>query len=95
MAKYIERDVVDKVIDTARKMYLNDFGAVEVVQQIKSKLCNIPNADVKPVKRGIWIDVPTDTYSNWYKCSNCKYTDTKKFNFCPICGVDLRGENDA
>ena len=55
MADYIEREVVDKVIDTARKMYLNDYGAVEVVQQIKSKMCNMPNADKQPVDR--WISV--------------------------------------
>ena len=58
MAEYIEREVVDKVIDTARKMYLNDFGAVEVVHQIKSKLCNMPNADVQPVDR--WINAQTN-----------------------------------
>ena len=56
MAKYIERDVVDKVIETARKMYLNDFGAVEVIQQIKSKLYNMPNADVQPVNQWISVD---------------------------------------
>ena len=54
MADYIEREVVDKVIDTERKMYLNDYGAVEVVQQIKSKLCNMPNADVQPVRK--WVN---------------------------------------
>ena len=72
MAEYIDKEVVDKVIDTARKMYLNDYGAVEVVQQIKSKLYNMPNADVQPIKHGRW-----ETWGyvfhgiEWKRCSMC------------------------
>ena len=100
MKEYIEREVVDKVIETARKMYLNDFGAVEVVHQIKSKLCNMPNADVQPIIHAKWILFDRDSVGRAFYCSNCrKVTTTDDFEdtpldrdeyFCMRCGADMR-----
>ena len=91
MAEYIEREVVDKVIETARKMYLNDFGAVEVVQQIKSKLCNMPNADVQPIVYAHkTINVGRRSY-----CSNCGELAIME-NFCSKCGAKVEdGEQNG
>ena len=80
MTEYIEREVVDKVIETARKMYLNDFGAVEVVQQIKSKLYNMPNADVQPIvycKDCKYAQNPNDSmvYCTYFECGTMSQSD--------------------
>ena len=45
-------------------------------------------------RKGKWIeDSPLVK-----KCSKCGYHDfdwkTKNYNFCPNCGVDMRGENE-
>ena len=98
MAEYIEREVVDKVIDNARKMYLNDFGAVEVVQQIKSKLCNMPNADVQPINQCKMIPHEPDCrgYTDTFFCTNCQLHIHLGFigqryggNYCIECGAEV------
>ena len=48
-----------------------------------------PAADVQPVIHAAWIETTPNDYYEWYKCSNCKYTDTKKFNYCPKCGAKM------
>ena len=46
-------------------------------------------ADVQPVIHAAWIETTPNDYYEWYKCSNCKYTDTKKFNYFPKCGAKM------
>ena len=55
MAEYIDRALVDKAIEIVGKIFSNDFGAVEAIQQIKVRLHNTPSADVQPIDR--WISV--------------------------------------
>lgn len=46
-------------------------------------VAEIPTADVVERKKGNWI----------YSCSVCNYySGTKRTNFCPNCGADMRGE---
>ena len=52
-------------------------------------ICDIPAADVQPVIHAAWINTTPDDFYEWYKCSNCKYTDTKNFNYCPKCGAKM------
>lgn len=68
-------------------------------------LRSLPVADVKPVVRGEWIAYPECLkYPNAYSddhivCSVCEEcfsildNDCERFNFCPNCGADMRGEN--
>lgn len=42
-------------------------------------------------KKGKWIYTPTEPLG--YICSECK-NGCCKFNFCPNCGADMRGESD-
>ena len=63
--------------------------------------------DVKPVVRGEWVGYPECMkYPNAYAdhhvvCSACEEcfsvldNDTERFNFCPHCGSDMRGEKDG
>jgi hypothetical protein len=54
-----------------------------------------PNGAVRKTvehKRGYWMD--TREFCGDYMCSNCDALyGTNKFNFCPNCGADMRGEN--
>ena len=40
-------------------------------------------------KKGEW----SDGY-RWQRCSLCKQTGKKSWNYCPNCGADMRGEKD-
>ena len=65
MAEYIDRALVDKAIEIVGKIFSNDFGAVEAIQQIKTRLHNTPSADVQPIDRWISIeDSLPEPYSN-------------------------------
>ena len=51
-------------------------------------------------KRGKWIDAHDGTFYWFRQCNNCGFEredcDCKKdTNFCPNCGADMRGEQDA
>jgi hypothetical protein len=49
-------------------------------------------ADVNARKHGKWLD--TREFCGDYMCSNCEALyGTNKFNFCPNCGADMRGES--
>jgi len=50
-------------------------------------------------KRGKWVKVSADKYrisaSYFYECSECKFVNGVKSNFCPVCGAAMGGlEND-
>jgi Lar family restriction alleviation protein len=52
--------------------------------------------DVAPVVRGEWIE-----HEDEMECPQCGYfwnycdNDTERFNYCPNCGCDMRGERDG
>ena len=66
----------------------------------KQILDDIPSADVRPNIHGHWKVVSDGYGDNAYicECSECKdtvwvYKDAdRKWNYCPNCGADMRGE---
>ena len=61
-----------------------------------------PSADVRENVRGEWIkgdpdDVPV--FRDMRVCALCGFVTyneaVKKYNFCPKCGADMRGEKDG
>ena len=42
-------------------------------------------------KTGHWI--PRNSFLLQYKCSECGQ-ESEKYNFCPNCGADMRGEEE-
>ena len=67
--------------------------------RIDDFIAAIPAADVRPVVRGRWKDAMQSCHDSPHaKCSVCGeyyWRYFKKFNFCPNCGADMRGEEDV
>lgn len=64
----------------------------------------------RPVVRGEWepTDIQNRPFPKWFQCSNCKTIfgegitgaiapeyGNRTWNFCPICGADMRKEVDG
>lgn len=93
MAEYIKRE---DVLELAKRGFIvGNRNYSSVVAFIN----DIPSADVRPVVRGRWKDaIQNCNDSPHVKCSVCGeyyWQYFKKFNFCPNCGADMRGDNDV
>ena len=91
MAEYIEREAVLKEVEPDSR------------PQLARRICEIPAADVVPVRHGRWIVSRTDygwnsaEYPTHSKCSICgreiPYQD--RDNYCPNCGARMDKDGDA
>lgn len=86
MAEYITKEEACKesfIVQT------KEYGSIEVVPV--DYIASIEAADVQPKKFGHWIGNPY--MLNRQKCSECGFwqDDLHIDNFCPSCGVDMRG----
>ena len=98
MAEYIEREAAIKAIESVPD---GNWRSIRYAKEVKA----VPAADVRPVVKAYWIgegDGYADgemVYDVW-NCSNCGYTvdegdnEPPRYNFCPNCGADMRGEAD-
>ena len=95
------------IIKTLDEMIAECHGAdYNGLFKARNAIAALPDADVKPVVRGEWIGYPeclkyTNAYSDDHiVCSACEEcfsildNDCVRFNFCPNCGADMRGEQD-
>ena len=66
------------------------------LNEMRERLKRIPAADVRPVVRGKFEDAMQSCHDSPHvKCSVCGeyyWRYFNKFNFCPNCGADMRGE---
>jgi len=94
----------DNTPDTFSKLSYAEKSRVDELDTAISTLVNLPPAQPER-KRGEWIKKmrvnETETYTSydpeWYcSCCGTKYDScvAKIINFCYVCGVDLREEND-
>lgn len=83
-------------VEVVKKM-LGDLGE-KVAVEINCLTGYVPTAD-RP--HGEWEEIEDDDWSGGGKwvCTNCEYGysfgayfEVDKFNFCPNCGADMRGE---
>ena len=63
-------------------------GELNVLKAVLYELRVMP--PVQPERpKGKW----SDGY-RWQRCSLCKQTGRKSWNYCPTCGADMRGEQE-
>lgn len=96
MIDYSKRE---DAIEQARR---NWIGEGEWIASTKVQLLKIlPTADVRENVKNEWIDEPVykqtmdgKTWDGFTYCSKCKekYEYGYRSNFCPNCGVDMRGK---
>ena len=58
--------------------------------RIDDFIMSVPAADVRPVVHGKWL--PVDEKEDAFDCSECDAMVSKRCNFCPHCGADMRKE---
>ena len=89
MARYIDADEAIRISKEDRFMWAYDLTDLEEF------LTNVPTIEARPVVRGEWLPIMFYTAVVGVKCSECNTTRGAKSNFCPSCGADMRGENNA
>ena len=97
MADLIDREKAIRLIKTE----CNPFGKptidFESGKKVIEFLEKMPSAQPKR-KKGKWIQhgAKEGFLIERYTCSVCSYySGTKTSNFCPDCGADMKGENNA
>lgn len=103
MSDYISRKAVKRQI--LNSFVTDEFCSTEADTFIADNLIlkeidKVPTADVQEVKRGKWVDREADLGYEVYQCSVCKEeycletgsSQENGYNFCPICGADMRGD---
>ena len=74
------KTVIDTVLDQMEKS--NDPA------EMRKRLMDIDVPEVKPVTHGTWI--PVDDLEDAFDCSECVAMVSRRTNFCPRCGADMR-----
>ena len=101
MADYIDRNKAINALEYNNKVFHyadsdKENIVLETVDKLCQVLCEMPAADVQPVKRGRWELTDNPSFR---KCSECgawwssDITDNCFTNYCPKCGADMRGGN--
>ena len=90
MTDFIEREAAIKLFNFAVLDCLGMEPTIRAGDIIKA-LESIPAADVRPVKRGKWVDEPIKGVK--YHCSVCQGRFKYTWHYCPNCGADMRGES--
>lgn len=76
--------------------YKNEWYETEIDEFVSVE--NIDSAPTIEPKRGVWIPVKASIYpyGNDVKCSVCGHRMGSSFgyNFCPMCGADMREVSD-
>ena len=95
MAEYIEREKVREVLTVFSNNYED---SKYVLKQVKRAISILPNADVKPVVHGRWIQNYETADGRQLRCSECGMVywvgKGRDGNFCPNCGARMDGEGN-
>lgn len=95
------KDIRENPIGDGASPYLDGIwkGEKACVIEAALRIKKLPAEDVNPVVCGTWV-IHNELVKNElldenevYVCSACRVQRTKrKYNFCPYCGADMRGE---
>lgn len=72
------------------------FKENENLALLDEEVCDLPRADVAPVRHGRWAETVTDGFL-FVSCSACGFkTGRIDYNYCPNCGAKMDGgDTDA
>ena len=61
-----------------------------------AKIGTMPAVDVPDRPQGEWIEVEEDWRHQieFWKCSECEFAVSSRYNFCPNCGCQMKGADD-
>lgn len=83
MAEYIEREAA------IRALTLHDCDSAGS----KMAICDLPAANVAPVRNGQWVKVGYACGETEWQCSACKETEWRtsidRIKYCPFCGAKM------
>ena len=97
MTDYISRRAAIEAVDECTKLKIADDFYTVYTEDMKDMIADIPAADVRENVKGEWIVESVDLFhgeevGESYICSVCGKDAFDKFDFCPNCGADMRGE---
>lgn len=93
MSRYIDADALCEAFTRfVRKANNHDFEPTPNWNDAISIFHSMPLADVAPVVHGEWKLNNLNGFKI-YDCSNCGIHMEARWNYCPHCGADMRGEN--
>ena len=99
MDEYISRLAVLRAVFNEGYVNELDLGYMPHNKAFREIIEQIPAADVRPVVRGEWVEIPPKPFV----CSKCGkgvalfgiyVTPDDTWAFCPNCGADMRKEDD-
>ena len=84
---------IQRVCDIVKNMENVSAEGEEIVEYIRNELERlvVVKPDAPPVRRGRW---ELTNNASFRKCSECCKWNDRVTNFCPNCGVAMRGKND-
>lgn len=91
----------DALVETfAKVLHRHDSGAAELRYGFAKKVIdNAPTVGHEPERHGRWEITPTYGILVCSACRDCyidaDWTAGKKWSFCPECGADMRGGQEA
>jgi hypothetical protein len=95
--EYISREAVNDLIEDIRNNHFILMSDRVTLALLKSKVAEIPTADVQPVKRGKWEYIRNVKLSGTIKLCECNQCHNKIFgglNYCGNCGAKMDGEQN-
>lgn len=110
MAEYIKREKVGEDLNGLLNDLMDDTehteefvrGFEQALRCVWNKVADIPSADIRPERHGVWVRVSDDDQDEGrFICSECK---EEYFNpagdeeemlpkFCPCCGAKMDGKD--
>jgi hypothetical protein len=85
--KYYDGTQVHRIISEEVKDY-------DTIMKILKRFADEPSA--QPMrKKGKWTTEDCHAATYKYCCSNCKAHHRARYDFCPSCGADMRGDHNG
>ena len=99
MSAYIRRnDAISAISHLMQHFDSNDIDRDEALEALRK----IPSADVMENVHGKFVRHNLKNSAPWgFDCTNCSEwfvigeAVAKRYNYCPNCGADMRGEKDG